>query len=139
MGTIVQMFQRFKWTKCHFIYISDDSWARSLYLKFLEISEHAGITIENPENQRGIPWSAALNDLSEYQEGFKFIAQSKVVPLMLMIYGKPVQTILSGMYEAGVRKGDIVVLANDWLYPNTIPSVPEDKRQAVSDLLTGAV
>jgi hypothetical protein len=73
----------------------------------------------------------------EYESHFQFIADSNVVPVVIISYSHGPTAYLNALYDAGVREGDKVVLAVDWLDPSIYEIATEEDRPHVEEMLYG--
>jgi hypothetical protein len=79
------MMKRLGWDKTHCIF-GDDGWGRAFYEGFKIEAEIGGIELVTPENLRKIPFETDWEGFKNYDENLLSIANSDVVPVMLIGY-----------------------------------------------------
>jgi hypothetical protein len=78
--------------------------------------------------------------MKNYEETFKFVAQSKVVPIVLITWSHPTRRLIQSLYDAGIKKGELVLFAPDWMYKWVYDESAEpDQRKKIETVLEGAI
>jgi hypothetical protein len=85
IGSTVQMFRRFGWTKVLEIN-GKEPWGTANHAYFKELTRSAGIGITNPEDLRGIPFSVNRETISDFDENLMAVVNSDTVPFIIISF-----------------------------------------------------
>ena len=130
------MFNFFKWHE--FIIISGDDLGNQFLMQ--EISStmiKMGFKFINPKKFQMIPSNYTREDFESYKDLFEFIRDSKC-RLLLTIYTNP-GMILEGLYDVGLRKGEIIMLGNFNLYDSLLDDIDEKFMIKRKEIFNGAL
>ena len=130
------MFKFYQWHD--FILLSGDSFGNQ-FLK-QELSSQMikmGFKIINPANYQTIQSNYTRDDFEDYKDLFEFIRDSKC-RLLLIIITNP-GMILEALYDVGLRKGEIIILGNFYLYSSLLDDIDEGFMMKRREIFNGAM
>jgi len=130
----VEWLKQTGWRRCSVLY-RNNIWSQGFYQLFAHGAKQAGVELANSEDLRLLP-----DNETGWKEVFAELVRVKARPVLLISIEKAVilRSILS-MYEAGLRKGDVVVVAVTWLVDNIWSFFPSSDMQVFQELLSGSI
>lgn len=130
----VEWLKQTGWRRCSVLY-RNNIWSQGFYELFADGAKRAGLELANSESLRVLP-----DKDSEWREVFAELVRVKVRPVVLISIEKEVivRSVLS-MYEAGLRRGDVVIVAVTWLVDNIWSFFPSSELRVFQELLSGAI
>lgn len=126
----------FGWTHCSVLYMKDSVWSEGVYQHFLKAAELRHITIDNSADLRSIDDSL---DTEHYAQQVQELINCKARIAVLIVYVAQLEVILRMLYDRGIRAGDIVFMAIEWLSLNRVQVTDLSDRAKFQELLKGAV
>lgn len=132
----VLIYMSFHW-KDFIIFTVDDVGFLGLYNQFLLAMEAIGARYINPEPLRIFPSNYTIEDFDQYKSYFQYVKDSKcrLIHIISSISGE----IIEGLYDIGLRKGDIIIMGSWQLYYTLYDNIPESRLNKRKELLEGAL
>ena len=132
----IRILQNLRWNDI-ILFVSDNK----IYLNVLTfISEYlkdTKIKIINPPHLRIFPKNYTRDEFDQYKEYFEFAKKSRC--RIYYIFSSVTRFIIEGLYDVGLRKGDVIVISDSTLI-NALKEDVEDKfMKKRSELLAGSL
>jgi ABC-type branched-subunit amino acid transport system substrate-binding protein len=134
----VTMLQFYGWSHIGVIY-SDEVWGQGIYTSLVKETESKGIEIINQEEYRKIPPYYSEEVSREYTQAVEKLIESNARVVLLIVYTAALQQILSELYDLGMRRGDIVFIAIEWLTLDLVNNSDPSVRIKIQELLRGTI
>lgn len=130
----VEWLKRTGWRRCSVLY-RKNIWSEGFYQMFEDGAKRSGMEIANGEQLRVLP---------DDEEGMKQVSEELVgvkarVVLLICIEKEIIMRSIISMYNAGLRKGDVVIVAVGWLVDNVWSFFPVDYMYIFEELLSGSI
>lgn len=126
----------FGWTRCSVLYMTGDIWSEGVYQYFQESAKTRKFTIANNADSRGIDDSM---DPEKYIDQVQGLIDCKARVAVLILYTPQLTVILKMLYDRGIRTGDLVFLAIEWLTLDKVTTAEEPEKLVFQELLKGAI
>lgn len=130
----VEWLKQTGWRRCSVLY-RKNIWSEGFYQMFEDGTKRSGLEIANSEQLRVLPDDdEGMNQVSEELARVK----ARVV-LLICIEKDIIIRSIQSMYNAGLRKGDVVIVAVGWLVDNIWSFFPADYMYVYEELLSGSI
>jgi len=126
----------FGWTRCSVIYMQDSVWSEGVYQYFIKAAERRNITIANQADLRGIDDSL---DPEHYAKQVQELIHCKARVAVLVVYVAQLEVLLRMLYDRGIRAGDVIFMAIEWMSVNRVQVSDQVDRGKFQELLKGTV
>ena len=136
LSNFIFLFRFYNW-KDVMILVSNTSTNIIFYNQVYQVLGSMGIKIVNTEETRFIPESYTRDDFENYKQLFAQIKslQCRILLLLLTDPG----FIFEALYDIGLRKGDLIVVANTRIHFTLLSSVPKNYQAKREEIYTGAL
>lgn len=135
----VQIFKRYGWKRCG-IFVSNEIWGLAFREGFIAQAQSNGIDVVNLPEMQILPTPLTSIEVlrQNYTANFQDFIKTKARILLLVMNNNAV-FVIDYLYELGMRKGELQVLACEMLFPSFISTSDSALAYGRSQLLEGAV
>lgn len=132
----MRMCAYFDWEEISILYI-DDVWGIGIYETMLKEAELVGVSFKNKEHLRKIP--TTFNETNIPVESIQDVIDSGTRVVILAVIDEEVNMIIEKFYDLGMREGDLLIIAVEWLNMNVITQGEKDSIKKRKELVKGAL
>ncbi|OMJ65933.1 hypothetical protein SteCoe_37407 [Stentor coeruleus] len=104
------LMRAFNWHSCN-IFVSSDPIHYAFYPQLLIYLQDLKFTFANSEDKRIIPKNYTRKDFEKYRSYFEEAKNNRC--RVYFIYALNFDYILEGLYDVGLRKGDVIIISSD--------------------------
>lgn len=130
-----KMISRFGWSHIALVY-SNNTYGSGLYSLLLKETASLKITILNSEDYRAIPENPSEVVLKQAASA---LVACKARVLILIMNETDLFRCIAALYDLGMRRGDVVFLAIEWLTADIFVLKDAEMRRKTMELCIGAV
>jgi hypothetical protein len=124
------MIKHFGWTNIGVIY-ANRAWETDLYRLLLQATQSFNITIRNEESLRALPENPSDEQLFAIMSA---LVACKVRIIVLIISEMDLYRAIAALYDLGLRRGDVVFLAIEWLSPELFQQSDAEMNRKIIEL-----
>ena len=129
------MIRHFGWGNVGMVY-TNRTWETDLYGLLLKVTKSFNITIRNDENLRVLPENPSEELLKKV---ISALIACKVRILVLLLGELDLYRAIACLYDLGMRRGDVVFLAIEWMGPELFQQSDPEMKQKILELCSGAI
>jgi len=130
-----KMLKHFGWANIGLLY-TNDTHGVGIYETLLTEMRSLNITIRNAANTRALPDNPSDQQLLQAASA---LVVSKARILVLLLVDNDVNRAIAALYDLGMRRGDVVFLAVEWLGPELFQQSDSLMQMKILELCSGAI